>query len=258
MKRYIRAGVRKSDDKFYIDYTYNAPEDIIHIVEPQLYASIHDNDIYYFGYIFNDDVSSKDRTEFIHSVKQIGDNPLTDSQLEQFIKRPLKYLNAKVNIYTIDCIIYPRSNRSQLVSKMIRCINDMTSHEADRCSFELVKQAPINIGFDFESFEMDHGDDAGYQDMLKYINDTLIPKIHALDYFSIAQNVKSKYRPYITGFLDFDNPEDIEKFAKLQGSNILVVDDINTTGSTMHEILRILGKINNNANIFVYTLIGKL
>ena len=92
---------------------------------------------------------------------------------------------------------------------------------------------------------------------MKYIKKQLIPKLHDLDYFSIAQNVKSKYSPYITGFLNFKNPEDIEKFSKLQGSNILVVDDINTTGSTMHEILRILGNINNDANIYVYTLIGK-
>lgn len=257
MKRYIAAGVRKNDGDFYIDYTYNAPSDLIHIVEPQLYTSVHNNDIYYFGYVFNDDSSSKDRTEFIYSIKQIGDHPLSDNQLEQFIKRPLKYLNQHVNIYDIDCIIYPRSNRSPLVSKMLRCINDMTSHNTAGCSFELVKQAPTNIGFDFDSFERDHCDDQGYSDMLKYVNNTLIPKLHNLDYFSIAQNVKSKYRPYITGFPDFESPEDVQKFAKMQGSNILVVDDINTTGSTLHEILRILGEVNNSANIYVYTLIGK-
>ena len=257
MKKYIQAGVRRSDKGFIIDYTYNAPGDLIYIENPQLYQSVHNNNIYYFGYRFNEDVASTDRTEFIHSVKQIGDNALTDDQLEQFIKRPLKYLDQQVNLYDIDCIVYPRSNRSPLVSKMLRCINDMTSHETNRCSFELVKQVPTNIGFDFDAFEMDHGDEPGYQNMVKHVKEVLLPKLHQLDYFSIAQSVKSKYRHYITGFLDFENPEDIEKFAKLQGANILVVDDINTTGSTLHEILRILGKINNKANIYVYTLLGK-
>ena len=257
MKRLIYGGVRKSEDTYIIDYTYNAPDDLIHIEEPQLYASIHNNDIYYFGYRFNDTASSADRTAFIHSIKQIGDHPLTDDQLDQFIKRPLKYLNDRINIYTIDCIVYPRSNRSPLVSKMLRSINDMTSHETNRCSFELVKQTPTEISFDFKSFEMDYGDAPGYSDMLNYVTTTLIPKIHQLDYFSIAQNVKSKYRPYIMGFLNFETSEDIEKFAELQGKNILVVDDINTTGSTLHEILRTLGKVNNHSNIYVYTLIGK-
>lgn len=256
MKRYVSAGVRPDNDNYIIDYTYNYPEDLIFIEEPQLYQSMHDNDIYYFGYRFTDVTNSVDRTKFIHSVKQIGDSPLSDNELDQFIKRPLKYLNKYVNLSNIDCMVYPLSNRSPLVKKMIRAINDLTQHDMSRCSFELVKQAPTNIGFDFESFEADYGDAPGYQDMLKYAKKQLVPALRSLDYFSIAQNVKSKYRPYITGFLGFNNPEDVERFGKLQGANILVVDDINTTGSTLHEILRKLSKLNSNCNIYVYTLIG--
>lgn len=257
MKRYISAGVRKEGSGFAIDYNYNAPDDIIYITEPQLYSSEHNNNTYYFGYRFTDDSSSTDRTEFIHSVKQIGDNPLSDGELEKFIKRPLKYLNAAVNLNDIDCIIYPVSNRSPLVSKMIRCVNDMTPHGINRGSYELVKQAPTELGFDFDAFESDHYGEQGYDNMIKHINETLMPKLHSLDYFSIARNVKAKYRPYITGFLDFKDLAELEKFSKLQGSNVLVIDDINTTGSTLNEILRILNSINRNCNIYVYTLIGK-
>lgn len=257
MKRLVYAGVRKVDKGFEINYTYNYPNDIIDIVEPQLYETIHNNNVYHFGYRFNDDVDSNDRTKFIHAIKQIGDTKLTDDQLDQFIKRPLKYLNDKINLYKIDCMVYPLSNRSPLVAKIVRAINDMTSHEMHRCSFEFVKTAPVNIGFDFESFEADNSDKAGYNQMIEYINDSLLPKLHSLDYFSIAQNVKSKYRPYITGFIDFKDQESADRFSKLQGDNILLVDDINTTGSTIHEILRKLGKINNNCNIYVFTLIGK-
>ena len=196
MKRFVYAGARKVDKGFEIDYQYNYPEDIIDIVEPQLYSTIHNNNIYHFGYRFNANVDSKDRTEFIHAIKQIGDNSLTDDQLDQFIKRPLKYLNNKINLYNIDCMVYPLSNRSPLVSKIIRAINDMTSHEMSRCSFECVLIDSINIG-------------------------------------------------------------SADRFSKLKGDNILVVDDVNTTGSTLNEILRKLGKINNNCNIYVFTLIGK-
>ena len=253
----IEGGVRIKNSRYYFDYTYNAPGDLIDIVEPQIYATVHNNNVYRFGYRFNESASSSDRTKFIHSIKQIGDNPLSNDQLEQFIKRPLKYLNDEVNLYKIDCLVYPLSQRSPLVSKMIKCINEMTSHHMHRCSFELVKQAPQNIEFDFDLFESEHGDEQGYQAMLKHVNETLLPKLRSLDYFSIAQNVKSKYRPYITGFIDFSNMDDIEKFSKFQGTNILVVDDINTTGSTLNEILRKLGELNNNCNIFVYTLLGK-
>ena len=47
-------------------------------------------------------------------------------------------------------------------------------------------------------------------------------------------------------------------YARAQGQNILVVDDINTSGSTLDEILRVLNRVNRNANIFVFTLIGNM
>jgi len=257
MKRLIYSGVRQDKDKFYVDYTYNYPEDIIDIVEPQLYTRIDGNAVYTFGYRFKDSVDSTTRTQFIHAVKQIGDNILSDDQLHQFISRPLAYLDQIVNLYDIDCMVYPLSQRSPLVSKIIKCINDITSRDMSRSSFEFVKTAPTDINFDFDSFESDHGNEQGYTQMFEYVNNMLLPKLHRLDYFSIARDVKAKYRPYITGFIGFNDPEDIEKFSKLQGQNILVVDDINTTGSTLNEILRILGKLNHDCNIFVYTLIGK-
>ena len=257
MKRLIYSGVRLQNNNFAIDYTYNYPEDLIDIVTPQLYTRIKNNVVYHFGYKFKPDIDSKDRTAFIHAVKQLGDNSLSDDELEQFIKRPLAYLDQIINLYHIDCMVYPLSQRSPLVNKIIRCINDCTSHEMHKCSFEFVKTAPTNIGFDFETFESDYGDTQGYKSMLNHIETKLLPDLHNLDYFSIARDVKSKYRPYITGFIDFYSPEEIERFSKLQGDNILVVDDINTTGSTLNEILRKLGQVNHDCNIYVYTLIGK-
>lgn len=126
-----------------------------------------------------------------------------------------------------------------------------------RVSFELVKKAPTEVEFDWEQLEADTADDPNqYKQMRRYAEDVILPAIRELDYFSLAQNVKPKYRKYIMNYLDFANARELEKFSKLQGSNILVVDDINTSGSTLNEILRILNKVNQNCNIYVYTLIG--
>lgn len=43
----------------------------------------------------------------------------------------------------------------------------------------------------------------------------------------------------------------------INAKNILIIDDINTSGSTLREVLRILNEINSNCNIYIYTLIGK-
>lgn len=254
---YVSGGVSKVDDKYRFDYTYNLPTDIIEIVPPQLYKSIKNNRIWYFGYQFKDDVSSKERTNFLHYLKGIGDYKITDSDLSQFIGFPLKELDSELNLQDIGCYIYPLSNRSNLVKTMVSEINRYLNRSASKLSFELVKSAPIDIEFDWQSFEMDYGDDIRrYNDMKKYIEKYLLPHIHSLDYFSLAKNVKPKYRRYITNFLNISE-DDAKKLQGLHSESILVVDDINTSGSTIDEILRIVTSINNSCDIYIYTLIGK-
>lgn len=244
------------DGQFVVDYTYDYPDDLIHLVPPQIYRSSRRNHIYWFGYRFNDGVSSKKRTAFINYVKGIGDNVMPNRDLIQFIEYPLGELHKQISMYKIDAFVYPLSQRSQLVRKMMDVINGYSSRDVNRVNYEIVKSAPTNIEFDWDLFEYDTGDDPNKHDQMKnYVDTVLMPAIHRLDYFSLAHNVKPKYRKYIKNFLHLSD-KDIERFAKMQGSNILVVDDINTSGATIDEILRILDEVNHGCNIFVYTLIG--
>ncbi len=248
-------GIYKDRGEFIFDFDTNSNNDIISISKPQLYKTIKSNRIYYFGYTFNSGVDSNQRTEFINAIK-FGKIP--DDKLERFIQFPLVYLDRAFGIENIDCFVYPLSNRSELVNKIVKSLNKCLQHSdvTSKCSFELVKSAPSEISFDFDSFEADYGDEVGYTSMVRYVKCELLPKIHQLVYFSLAHDVKPKYRSYITNYLNFSK-SDFEKFSKLHGENILVVDDINTTGSTIDEILRKLTKINNNCNIYIYTLLGK-
>ena len=84
-----------------------------------------------------------------------------------------------------------------------------------------------------------------------------MPKIHSLDYFSIAQNVKPKYRQYITNYLIAGSGYEKDLMYLVQSNKILLVDDVNTTGATLSEIIRIIRNINVEAEIYVFTLLGK-
>lgn len=257
MKRYIYSGVRPNDGDYVFDFRYNLPTDIIEITPPQLYASTINTRTYWFGYMFKDSVPSKQRTDFIHYIKGIGEHKIKDYELTQFIELPLGELHKRVNMYTLDVFVYPLSNRSELVKKMISVINDFTSRKIHRISFELVKKAPTEIQFDWEELQADVGDDINrYHQMEQYVDTVLMPAIENLDYFSLSQNVKPKYRKYIKNYLGFPDTSCLEQFSKLKGKNILVIDDIHTSGATLHEILRVLDEVNQDSNIFVYTLIG--
>ena len=258
MKIYINSGVRPDSDGDYIfDFTLNLPEDIIKIQPPQIYKSSIQNHIYWFGYTFADTASSKQRSDFIHYIKGLTDKKITPSVLRQFIELPLGEVDKMVNMHRIDSLVYPTSGRSKLVNSIIDVIDRYTSRDMKNCSYELVKSAPTDIEFDFDALERDTSDDLNqYNQMRKYAETVILPAIHKLDYFSLAQNVKPRYRKYIKNFLKFADPETAERYSRLQGKNILVVDDINTSGATLDEIIRILDKINSNCNIFIFTLIG--
>lgn len=200
-------------DKF--DLVYDYPRDVIHFVFEKVYSSkFREGKLYRFGYVFNEDISSAEKARFIHYLSGMDDIKMPAYELRQFLEIPLNDLHSKVNMYSIDCFVYPVSGRSLLVQKMVEVINEYTSRKASRVSYELVKSAPTNIGFDWDMFNSNLGEYVG------------------------------------------TNRSNMKKLNKLKGKKIFVLDDINTSGSTLNEILRILQKINTGCDIFIYTLIG--
>lgn len=261
MKRRIIAGVRPKSDRFEFDYTLDLDDDIIKLSGPILYRTEFMNKTYRFGYKFTDTSSSKDRSEFIHFIKGLTKPKISNHELTQFIERPLGELDKELGMSHIDCIIHPTSNRSDLVSEMIRCVNDYMLRGIHRCKYDVVsiyKNAPSDIEFDWELFDSENEPGTyKYNQMKDYVEEVLMPKIKSLDYFSTAQSVKPKYRRYITNYLAISE-DDAKKIQSFQGSNILIIDDINTSGSTLHEIVRTVNRFNRNSNIFIYTLIGNM
>ena len=135
-------------------------------------------------------------------------------------------------------------------------------------SMELVKSLPSDISFDYDAYEQQYLNDVLDNGRPRYtpaqkqeaisIVENMMDSIHQKDYFTIAKDVrKSKLRPYITRFLRFKNTADQELCASLRKQNILVVDDITTSGSTLNEILRTLRILNEDNSIVVFSLLGR-
>ncbi len=51
-------------------------------------------------------------------------------------------------------------------------------------------------------------------------------------------------------------PTDMLKFENLKCKSILILEDINTSGATINEILEIINELNSNCDVYIYTLIG--
>lgn len=88
--------------------------------------------------------------------------------------------------------------------------------------------------------------------------DKMMELIHCKDYFTIAKDVKkSKLRPYMLQFLKYATDADRELCSTIRKQNILVIDDITTSGSTLNEILRTLRILNEDNSITIFSLIGR-
>lgn len=183
-------------NSYNISFQNDSKSDIINLMAPEIYEAEFFGNVYYFGYKFKDSVPSKIRSDFIHWLKGLKETKPTDYQYREIIAKPLRVLDKLIGLKNFSLFVYPVSNRSALVQKIIETCGMMMQRDLRGISAEMVKNLPI-------------------------INNN-----H-------------------------------EKDLLIQSDKILLVDDVNTTGATLSEIIRIIRNINVEAEIYVFTLLGK-
>ena len=189
---------------------------------------------------------------------------LQDSpDLTQFIKKAVDNLDKKINLYDYNLVVMPESS-SKVNQYMLRYIYRFAQPMLRE--MELVKALPSSISFDMDAFEKQYFNDVLENGRPRYTEKqkeevrqsitSMLDLIHRKDYFTIAKDVKkSRWRPYITNFLKFATPADEELCKKIRQQNVLVIDDVTTSGSTLNEILRTLRILNEDNEITVFSLI---
>ena len=184
------------NNSYNISFQNDSKSDIINLMAPEIYEAEFLGNVYYFGYKFKDSVPSKIRSDFIHWLKGLKETKPTDYQYREIIAKPLRVLDKLIGLKNFSLFVYPVSNRSALVQKIIETCGMMMQRDLRGISAEMVKNLPI-------------------------INNN-----H-------------------------------EKDLLIQSDKILLVDDVNTTGAALSEIIRIIRNINVEAEIYVFTLLGK-
>ena len=184
------------NNSYNISFQNDSKSDIINLMAPEIYEAEFLGNVYYFGYKFKDSVPSKIRSDFIHWLKGLKETKPTDYQYREIIAKPLRVLDKLIGLKNFSLFVYPVSNRSTLVQKIIETCGMMMQRDLRGISVEMIKNLPI-------------------------INNN-----H-------------------------------EKDLLIQSDKILLVDDVNTTGAALSEIIRIIRNINVEAEIYVFTLLGK-
>ncbi len=253
----------EEEKKFVFDFTHDGVDDIISLT-PHGYQVQAFGKCFYYGYEFCDEVNGNVRTEFIKHLKfplSLKDEP----ELTQFIQKAIDDLNDKIDLYDYDMVVMPQSS-SKVNQYMLRYIYRFA--QPSLYYMELIKSLPEDISFDMNGYANQYLNDVlengrpryteAQKDEVKKSVSNMMDLIHKKDYFTIAKDVKkSRMRPYITHFLRFKSEEDRQLAASIHKNNVLIVDDITTSGATLNEILRSLRLLNEDNNITIFSLLGR-
>jgi hypothetical protein len=253
----------QKEQQFVFDFEHDGKDDIVSLTGNGYQVEAFGK-CFYYGYEFSDQVDGAVRTAFIKHVK--FSERLQDNQdLTQFIKKAVDNLNRRINLYDYNLVVMPESS-SQVNQYMLRYIYRFA--QPSLYKMELVKALPSSISFDMDAYEQQYLDDVlengrprytqAQKEEVKQSIRQMIDLIHKKDYFTIAKDVKkSRFRPYIMHFLKFASEDDKELCRQIRRQNVLIVDDVTTSGSTLNEILRTLRILNEDNDIRVFSLIGR-
>ena len=252
-----------TEKKFVLDFEHDGVDDIVSLTGNGYQVKAFGK-CFYYGYEFSEHVESSVRTAFIKYVKFTNDLQNTPN-LTEFIKNAIDNLHKKLNLYNYDLVVMPESS-SKVNQYMLRYIYRFAQPTLYKMT--LVKAFPSNISFDMKAYEKQYLDDilengmprysAAAKEQAKGSINAMLEMIHQKDYFTIAKDVKkSKLRPYIMNFLRFESEEERELCSMIRQQNVLVIDDVTTSGSTLNEVLRTLRILNEDNEITIFSLIGR-
>ena len=249
--------------RFVFDFEHDGAEDVVSLTGSGYQVEAFGR-CFYYGYEFAEQVDGATRTAFIKHVKfsePINDNP----DLSKFIRNAVDNLSHQINLYDYNLVVMPEST-SKVNQYMLRYIYRFAQPTLRK--MELVKALPASISFDMDAFEQQYLDDVLENGRPRYTEaqkeevrqsiSQMLDLIHKKDYFTIAKDVrKSRFRPYMMQFLKFANKADEELCASIRKQNVLIIDDVATSGSTINEILRTLRILNEDNDIAIFSLIGR-
>ena len=253
----------ETEKKFVFDFEHDGAEDIVSLTGDGYQVEAFGK-CFYYGYEFTEQVESAVRSAFIKYVKfseDLQDTP----DLTNFIKKAIDNFHKKINLYNYDLVVMPES-KSGVNKYMLRYIYRFAQPSLYKMT--LVKNLPSNISFDMKAYEEQYLDDVlengkprytpAAKEQAKSSINAMLDMIHQKEYFTIAKDVKkSRQRPYIMNFLRFESKEERELCSMIRQQNVLVIDDVTTSGSTLNEVLRTLRILNEDNEITIFSLIGR-
>ena len=135
--------------------------------------------------------------------------------------------------------------------------NDDLQNNSDLTHF--IKKAIDNLNrqinlYDYNLVVMPESSSKVNQYMLRYIYRFAQPMLRKME---LVKALPASISFDMDGYEQFATEQDEQLCATIRKQNILVMDDVTTSGSTLNEVLRVLRILNEDNDVTVFSLIGR-
>jgi len=166
---------------------------------------------------------NKEDKFILRALKGESDLILDTQDIFNFIKRSSLYAFKNLP-KDIDIILFSK-NSYLLLDFFIQEIASKYQNKALKISQSIYKVDTSNL-------HMKTDTPSKYVDFIQ----ALIERLKKKQYIKLRDDIPIKFRAYFSGYISID--DDAQK--QFQGKNVLIVDDILTTGSTLTELIEII------------------
>jgi len=235
MKRYKRnldEGLSIIDDKLVFDYSNDSGLRVA-LGTKQFKFKPYKTKVDDYSIISLYQVTSEDKV-ILRTLKNETSIQVDKKDLDYFADRSALYAFQQIP-EEIDIILFSE-NSYYLFDSFIKKLESRFSSKVITISQSIYKTTTDNLKIK---------DDAP----IKYLKDLqiLLTSLKKKDTIKLRNDIPLKFRKYFTGFISIRNG------VQFENKNILIVDDILTTGSTFLELFEVL-KIRGASNIYGLTL----
>lgn len=266
----INDGVRKDrTGRYRFDKKVDLDTDIIELTKDNSGIKQTHNLTYIYAYEFKNGVSTKEQKEFRDALKYNIENTnyYYSEEVHDFVEDGVFRLDEHKRLDTFKVLVSVKptlTKQNTLLDWIAIYIEDYSSEGI--ISFELLKKIIKETTFDkqkaFNALKQTEKYGNKSDDYLwKLVNkiDNQFRRANPNELFKIKEYLPVVIREGFIDYLKFKNKEEERIYRNLvYGTEVLVIDDFITSGSTMKEVIRYLNSINPNNNITAFAFMNQL
>lgn len=256
---YVRCGVYLDGGTPVFDFEEDDSNDIL-MLHGDCSGEYDDDGVkYVYAYSYRSNADKKQIGLFRNYIKgKYSDLFSTDEDVRDFVEAWVLKLGDYIPFESFGAIVNIQPTKTPALVTIIR---DQLEYYINHIEFDftLVKQTYENVSFDAKKAANALRKFRYSESRIKETIEKVLQEFDALKQtgrlFEMKNFLPVAIREGFTDYLVFQSDDEKQVYKSLQGTNVLIYDDLITSGSTVKEVIRYLRAINDKNTLTVFILV---